>query len=904
MAAKRQSRDIFAFLDSFRVAKGIPCTHTSFSPSGRYAVEGAKNLKAFFEVYNNAVENGVTLCITEMPYKYHPLYVDVDFRFKDSGKKMPKRKYTKEHVVAVIRAYQNVIRVIVPEFDQTERMLSCLVLERSSPRLVEEQVKDGFHLFFPFFIVASNVQNVFMRQKVVKELVETGAFKDLEMLETEEKCIDSLKGKPWLMYGSTKPGNLGDFLEPYTISQVYSDELEEIDVDSLLGEEADEMDLEIPKDLPYILSIQRRREPTPIVRGIIPSEKKMTRRKRPARLTKTVDQIMADIAEVRNSRVLDMLDGSRAENYDDWMNVGWTLFNIGNGLPEALELWIDFSSRASNFDEKKCEYLWDTMEMKGKSIGSLYQMAKNDNPEKYNDWKKEKSSEAMKGAMTAAKPTHANIASLIHIKYSDRFVCADSKANVWYEFRGHRWHKMDDANELMRIISFELPEEFRVEINRLSAITGQSQDPNSQLTIKKCVDIQSKLQMDGFSQGVMKMCKRLFLNEHFLSKLDENRDLLGMEDGVCDLKLGIFRDGSPDDYISMSTGISYKALSEEDRSVIECREFLKKLFPNPRIRKCALRMVSSCMQGGNRNKRIYICTGKGNNGKSVFFSLLEYIFGQYLIKFPREMCLAGRAGNPSSARPELARAPGTRYGVIQEVHKNEKFNPGILKELSGNDSFFVRNLFEKGRDIKPMFTIFMMANKPPGVPGSDQATWNRIRLIPFEATFLSEQDENWIEDPELRREAKMFKADEHFEEKIPGLAHALLWLCVEDFRKYKEEGLCEPEEVEAATAKMRARNDTIRKYIRDCLIVDREKKEEDDEKTFLTVSELFNHYKEWHDENFPSYAVRKTMTILKFRKQFARAVKIQPINGKKFEGLSFKEQENLEDDEGKGDEDF
>nr|WNL50250.1 primase [Marseillevirus sp.] len=897
--AKRQTKDLFALLETFRVQKGEGAfTHTSFSPKGKFAIEGKKNLNSFFRTYCEAIQNGVMLCLTEMPMKYHPLYVDVDFRFEDIGKKMPVRQYKEHHVLSVIKAYQEIIRVVVPEMEHTEKMFSCIVFERSGPRISGEKVKDGFHLMFPYFIVDSNIQNAFMRQKVVKDLSEAGAFDDLPLLEDVDKCIDSLKGKPWLMYGSTKPGESGEFLEPYTATKAYTDDLECIDIYNVLEEEAEDMGWEIPRDLPILLSIQRRRDPTPISRGIIPSEKKMAKKKRPTRLVKTMEQIMADIKEITESGILDMLNDSRAENYDDWMNVGWTLFNIGNGLPEALDLWIDFSSRASNFDEKKCEYVWEQMEMKGKGIGSLLQMAKNDNPEKYAEWKTLKCKDDLDAAIKCPKPTHANIAKLIHTKYSDRFICADAKSNIWYEFRSHRWNKLDDANELMRIISFELPDIFRLEIARLSAMTGQGTDPNAQLTMKRCLDMQAKLQMDSFATGVMRMCKRLFLNEKFLEKLDENRDIIGMEDGVVDLKLGIFRDGSPDDYISMSTGISYKEFSESDRAVVECREFLRKLFPNPKIRKCAIRMVSSCMQGGNRNKRIYVCTGKGHNGKTVFFNLLEYIFGQYLIKFPREMCLVGRTASASSARPELARAPGARFAVIQEVHKGEKLNPGILKELSGNDSFFVRSLYEKGRDVKPQFTIFMMCNKPPSVPGSDQATWNRLRAILFESTFLSEQDDLWIDDPEERKRLHMFKADPHFEEKIPELAHALFWICMQDFRAYKEEGLCEPEEVTMTTNKMRARNDPIRRYIRDCVEkIDKEELEEDEEVPYVTVSELFNNYKEWYDENFPSYSAKK-VTILKFRKQISRALKVQPVDGKKFEYYRLREQEDLEDGEG------
>lgn len=895
MKTRRPNRDLKSFLDGCRVEKGVEFSHTSFCPRGRFAITRKKDLDIFFKLYCNAVETEEILCITEMPLKFHPLYIDVDFRFKYKEGKKVKRQYKEKHVESVVSLYQELIRIIVPAEEITERLLSCILFEKSEPRVSDGVIKDGFHLMFPFFVVDSFVQNTYLREKVIAFLVEKESFSDLNLLEPVEKCIDSLKGKAWLMYGSTKPANSdGDFLESYKITRVYGDDLQEVDVENLLEEEADELGLEIPKNLPVILSIQRRREPTQIVQGIVPLEKKRNNRRGRPKLKRTVTEIMEEIKEIKDGRIMEMIADWRVEDYDQWMDVGWTLFNIGNGLEEARDVWIEFSQRSDKFVEGRCELIWETMEMRGKTMGSLLNMAKQDNLDKYNEWKSQRRAKDVDSSIVAAKPTHANLAKVIHTSYSDRFVCADAKSNIWYEFRDHRWNKMDDANEFMRIISFDLPEIYAAEIGRLIAIPGGPQDPNTNLKIKKCADIQMKLQMDGFATGVMRMCKRLFLDMNFLGKLDENRNLLGLEDGVWDLKTGIFRDGSPDDYISMSCGLSYKSFKGNEQELAECYEFLEKIFPNPRIRKCAVRMMSSCLQGGNRNKRIYICTGKGHNGKSVLFSLLEYILAQYIIKFPREMCLVGRSGNPSAARPELARAPGARIAVIQEVHKNEKFNPGILKELSGNDSFFVRSLYEKGRDVKPQFTLMIQCNVVPAVPGSDFATWARVRIIPFESCFYSEDSEEWVEDPEERKKLNIFKADPHFEEKIPKLANALLWILLQDFKEYQKEGLCEPPEVEIATSRLRARNDPFLRFVRDCIV--KQEEDEDGEKTSISVMELFKEFKDFFDENYSGYSSKK-LTLIGFRKKISKTLKQEPVGGRKFMGIKIKEKEDLEKEE-------
>jgi len=54
--------------------------------------------------------------------------------------------------------------------------------------------------------------------------------------------------------------------------------------------------------------------------------------------------------------VLECLSHSRADRYDDWINLGWTLRNIDYRL---LNTWIEFSKISSSYMEGECQNLWD-----------------------------------------------------------------------------------------------------------------------------------------------------------------------------------------------------------------------------------------------------------------------------------------------------------------------------------------------------------------------------------------------------------------------------------------------------------------------------------------------------------------------------------------------------------------
>lgn len=78
--------------------------------------------------------------------------------------------------------------------------------------------------------------------------------------------------------------------------------------------------------------------------------------------------------------LVNMLDISRAEDYNSWMRVGWCLFNTSVDL---LPVWIQFSKKFSRFQDGDCERLWSKMKPGSLHIGSLHRWAQDDNPEEY-----------------------------------------------------------------------------------------------------------------------------------------------------------------------------------------------------------------------------------------------------------------------------------------------------------------------------------------------------------------------------------------------------------------------------------------------------------------------------------------------------------------------------------------
>ena len=84
--------------------------------------------------------------------------------------------------------------------------------------------------------------------------------------------------------------------------------------------------------------------------------------------------------------------------------------------------------------------------------------------------------------------------------------------------------------------------------------------------VKKLSKISLKLRTSSFKKNVFDECCELFYKEKFEEELDQKDHLLGFKNGVYDLKLGEFRAGVPEDYISYCTNIDYINFREDQEA--------------------------------------------------------------------------------------------------------------------------------------------------------------------------------------------------------------------------------------------------------------------------------------------------------------------------------------------------
>jgi P4 family phage/plasmid primase-like protien len=431
----------------------------------------------------------------------------------------------------------------------------------------------------------------------------------------------------------------------------------------------------------------------------------------------------------------------------------------------------------------------------------------------------------------------------MHSLFKNDYVCVCKNKNkyVWFKFEKHRWTELGSHSEMRLKLSDVLATKFSVlgeaylaEYNKL----GSGADNSSQLQdfSTRAVNISKKLRQTGFKNSVITECQDEFINEakDFIEKMDENPNLIGCNNGVYDLRRLEFRDGRPEDYITLSTKIDYdQNYNWEDNKVNEIMKFIKQVLPIEAVREYILKVLATTLDGSTKQEKFYIFSGCGGNGKSKLIELLDLTLGDYS-KGVSVALLTKKRADSNAANPELFVTKGRRLVKFQEAEENSKINVGLMKEISGGDKITARGLFQDPIEFKPQFKPIFICNDDPELPPNDEGTWRRVRRVEFISRFVDKAN------PDIKKHE--FPIDFDLSEKIKNWPEAFLWILIEYYKIYREEGgIKEPNEVLEYTNIYRRANDMFLEFFNECVT--------QETNGFLTLSDVFREYKAWFKEN-------------------------------------------------------
>lgn len=835
-------------------------THSSMiHPTGKYYLAGS-DVDAFMDLYcHESMHDNFGYLESTAAYGTLPVLVDADIKKEITDKNDLQKLYNDKFVLKLVHVYQKILQSLIPNLIEDD--LLCVVLQKD-PYVHENNktnklyLKHGFHLHFPRLFLSRVVQEKELIPRVKlewKKSVSQNEFNiNIENLLDRSYC----KGTPWLLYRSRKAENMAPYLVSYVVDgegivhDNWQSHLLYIHLEKCNGEKIELNWDNLDYYLPRVFSI------SPIGKDCYVYDIRDDPPPMPSSIQNQIQRQVQHMNLMNNQRnedessmvdkLLGILSDERAIDRNEWMSVGWILYNIFKGSDEGLEKWIHFSRRSpGNFSLDVCIYEWSLMKVKDITIGSLKYIANCDSPDQYKEIMKEFVNSHLETAMKL-KCSHNDVAKALFEQYEGVYVCTSIKERLFFYFNEHCWVKEDEGVSLRRKISDEIVKFYGNMADFYLNKYKQADEEQQNMYKKKmnlCLEMMGKLKQAPYKNNVLKECQEVFYNAQFLKQLDTNPFLFAFNNGVYDLEAHCFRKGSPKDMISICAPIAYRpSFTMDSPDVLRVMDFLEKIFPDRSVREYFLDIMSQIFIGGNKPKIFQVWTGEGDNGKSVLQSLFEKMLGTYCVKLPTSL-IVGKRTQASAACPELVRAGnGVRMAVFQEPDQKDIINVGILKELSGNDTFFARGLYKEGSEITPMFKLILICNEPPKLPHNDKATWNRVRVIPFESTF----SDNAPEDPDQQVRDKVFPKDPLFGEKVASMAEAFAWFLLEHLKKHPTIRP-EPEKVMMATQNYRRKNDVYRQFMEDYVT--------EDKNSYVSVKQAFSTFKEWFREAMPNSVI-------------------------------------------------
>jgi P4 family phage/plasmid primase-like protien len=569
----------------------------------------------------------------------------------------------------------------------------------------------------------------------------------------------------------------------------------------------------------------------------------------------------------------------RARKYEDWINLAICLRNISDS-DESFRVWVEISRRVPGYDstmsDEKYREKWDllkTDETNRLTMGSLIYWAKDDAPESYKAIQSETNRDWI---LNFGKDTHVNVATLVCRLYGHEFRCsigAKRSGHEWFQFVGHSWKHLRTANELRARLSSDVRNNYiaaDLELGKRITVAAEAEKEILEKKRKKIFDIERQLEMASFKDNVLKECAEKFYDEDFLPKLNCDPYIVGVANGVLELQHFsspdadrphvLFRPGRPEDNVSFLMGrsepdldaISYIPYDPNSQEQKDIAVFFEKIYPDTQLREYVLTLLSSCLEGQNREQRFYVNQGAGSNGKSMTQTLMRYTFGDYQTSL-QTTALTRKRPESGAANPDMIVTKCKRYIYMGEPDQNEKLNTSRMKQLSGEDIVEARGLFSEQEKFKMMGKIFLACNDLPPVSSMDDGTWRRLRVIPHISTFV---DPNKPADPT----ANIYHKDLHLEHKLRKWRTSFLSLLVHYYEtRYLAGGMQEPACVLAASAEYKEQNDTFHSFVQENFVLEPGAGP-------VRITEVMECYRDWKATQYGRGELKRTEITDRLRK--------------------------------------
>lgn len=282
-------------------------------------------------------------------------------------------------------------------------------------------------------------------------------------------------------------------------------------------------------------------------------------------------------------------------------------------------------------------------------------------------------------------------------------------------------------------------------------------------------------------------------------QLDADNFLLGVRNGVIDLRTGIRRDEKRADWITRSARVEH----DPHATAPEWMEFLSRTMNgNQDLIDFLQTLAGYCLTGDTREQKFFFFYGSGANGKSTFLNTLRELLGRYGVQARTEVLMQTKGGTQAHGHTaDIMPLIGARLAAANETEEGQRLAESLIKQVTGGEPIMVRSPY--GRDsalVLPQFKVLMAGNYRPIIRGTDHGIWRRLVCVPFTVTIPDDQ-----QDKQLMNKLRL---------EFSGILNWALEGCL----RWQAQGLVLPPILQAERKAYMTEMDVLQRWLDECCV--------------------------------------------------------------------------------------
>ncbi len=326
---------------------------------------------------------------------------------------------------------------------------------------------------------------------------------------------------------------------------------------------------------------------------------------------------------------------------------------------------------------------------------------------------------------------------------------------------------------------------------------------------------------------------------------DTAKFVFPFQNGLVDLRTGVFRPYRTTDYLTLKAPISY----DPDADCPKFKAAIMDALDNDQeMYNYIQTSLGYAICRVPSEEKVFVYKGKAGNSKGLLLESIQAACGDLMTPMPIEKFLKQiNPPNPDSPSASTLLLRGKMLCITSEPNEGAIFGTGKLKELSGGNYLTARAPYgKKNITFHQTHTIIIETNYTIHVSAEDEGAWRPLRLVEWPVQYVENPKPNNPLERKRDDGLKQYIKDN----ELPGIVNWLIEGTLKWFKGIDGTGLhpklVTPQKVIDATAAYRRSEDDLQDFIDECLKTDAT----DEERTSgvgdnYHCSKIYGHYQQW-----------------------------------------------------------